>query len=115
MIAILIAQLLIFIVCASISAQDTLPPVGKIDINKDSKVVYSRNVTLTIHASDVNGVAQMCINEVPSGDCMGWIPYQQNIAVTLSPGNGIKTVCVRVMDNAGKVGSPSCDYIRLLE
>jgi hypothetical protein len=112
MIAILIAQLFIFIVCASISAQDTQPPVGKVDINKEQKVVTSRFVTLKIEANDENGIKKMCISNTET--CTSWQDYMREIIWVLSEGNGLKTVHVYVLDNAGNIGHTT-DYIRLEE
>ena len=112
MIAILIAQLLIFIVCASISAQDTTAPVGRIDINKEQKVVTNRFVPLKIEANDENGIKRMCLSNTDT--CPEWQAYQKDIVWVLSAGDGIKTVHLWVEDKAGNV-SHTTDYIRLQE
>jgi len=107
-IAILIAQLLIFIVCASISAQ----PIGKVDINKDQKVVKSRFTTLTINAKDDNGIKRMCVSNTDT--CNSWQGYERDIFWVFPEGNGVKTVHVWTEDMAGNV-SHTTDYIRLEE
>jgi len=109
-----ILRLLILIVLLATPcfAQDTTPPVGRIDINKEQKVVTSRFVTLTIEANDENGIKRMCISNTDT--CTSWQDYMREIIWVLSEGNGLKTVHVYVLDNAGNIRHTT-DSIRLQE
>ena len=80
---------------------DTLPPTGTtISINNDAKYTNSRNVTLTLSASDSgSGMGQMAISNQKSVGT--YETYATSKAWTLTAGSGVKTVYVIYKDKAG--------------
>lgn len=96
---------------------DTAPPVvipGAFAINGGASYSLSPNVYLSLGATDQgSGLAQMRL----TGDVVsptGWIPYQPTLAgVTLTEGNGPKTVFVEYRDVAGNVTGPISTTITL--
>jgi hypothetical protein len=67
-----------------------------------ASVTYIRTPTITIGASDrCSGVALMNISGsglVPTG----WVPYSAKTTISLTAGDGIKTVVVKVRDAVGR-------------
>jgi hypothetical protein len=83
---------------------DTIPPIATIIINNNDIVTYSRNVILTLFATDddkelgVDGLMTF------SNDNQEWSepePYTTTKLWTLLPGEGINTVYARFRDAAG--------------
>jgi hypothetical protein len=114
MIAILIAQLLIFIVCASINAADVIPPDGIIIINNQPLSTKSRTVDILIPASDEgSGVKEMCVSVGTS--CNTWVAYSKEAHVILTGdvGNWF-SICSKVRDNVGWESTQKCVQIQLV-
>lgn len=83
------------------------PKVLPVFINADAATTDTPNVTLSITAEDVSGwgsVGKIAQVEVSNGaDFAGasWEPYSPTKSWTLSPEPGLKTVYVRLKDEAG--------------
>jgi hypothetical protein len=91
---------------------DTTPPTGSISINGGSTYTNSTSVTLTLSASDSDGVSQMCISN--SSTCSSWETYATSKTWTLTSGDGTKNVYVWFKDSAGNQNtSPYSDTITL--
>ncbi|GFO60312.1 laccase [Geomonas silvestris] len=83
---------------------DTTPPTGSILINGGAPTTAFSVVTLTLSASDANGVGMMQFSKDGGVTWTAWETYATSRSVTLSPaGPGIKTMAVRFKDNAGNV------------
>jgi hypothetical protein len=96
--------------------ENSLPPAGAVLINEDQKITKTQGVALKINSADsARGVSQMCVSNDSSESCARWEPYKRTKHWTLTPGNGLKLVCVRTKDASGDVSTPVCDYILLLE
>ncbi|MCX6722388.1 MAG: DUF5011 domain-containing protein, partial [Candidatus Staskawiczbacteria bacterium] len=83
-------------------AADTTPPTGTITINSGALYTNTRNVTLTLSATDdSSGVAQMQFNN-GTGAYSSLEAYSTTKSWELSAsGDGVKTVRVKFKDNAG--------------
>jgi cytochrome c peroxidase len=85
---------------------DTTVPTGTIQINGGAATTTSTAATLTLSATDANGVAQM---QFSKDGGINWFPFETFAAtrnVTLTPaGPGVKTVNVRYRDAAGNVSA----------
>ena len=100
---------------------DGTPPSGSITINEGDNFTKSNNVILILSATDSNKVDAYYVSEtnaIPSQT--NWIPVarmtsysKDNIAFTLSAGNGVKTVYVWYKDVAGNVTSALSSQITL--
>ncbi|MDP2663435.1 MAG: hypothetical protein Q8R28_22195, partial [Dehalococcoidia bacterium] len=81
---------------------DTTPPVGSIAA---PSYANSTAITLTLTATDTFGVASMTFGS--DGLAWGsWEPYSTTRSLTLSSGEGQKTVYARFRDNAGNDSVP---------
>jgi hypothetical protein len=91
---------------------DTVAPTGSIQINNGAYSTSDRNVTLTLAASDLNGVKSMqtSTNNLDWAT-RTWEPFNGTKAITLPTGEGVKTVWVKYKDNAGKVSAAYSDTI----
>lgn len=88
---------------------DTIAPSGWLLINNGAAVTNTATVNLTMGASDLNGVAGMCIKETTATCSDGdFVPYSASRAnyPIQSPGDGIKNIYISYRDNAGKVSKP---------
>ena len=91
---------------------DTTPPTGSITINSGATYTTSTSVTLTLSASDANGVASMAFST--DGTTWGaWEAYSTSKSWTLTGSDGTKTVYVKFKDNAGLESSAYQDSIIL--
>ncbi len=87
---------------------DTIKPTGTISINSLATYVTTTSVTLTLSATDANGVSQMQF----SNDNVTWSTAQTYAATkswNLTTGDGTKTVYVKFKDNAGNWSSVYSD------
>lgn len=91
---------------------DTTGPTGSIVINSGDSYTIFTSVTLTLSASDANGVAQMCFSD-DGTTYTSWEAYATSKSWTLPKGDGTKTVYVKYKDNAGLVSSAYSDTIIL--
>jgi hypothetical protein len=92
---------------------DTAVPTGTIIINGGDEYAYSTNVNLTLSAIDGgSGVYQMRFSN-NNVTWSTWEAYGTSKAWTLTGGNGIRTVYVQYVDNAGNISSSFNDTIIL--
>lgn len=99
-------------VCGDSIILDTTPPVGFVLIDGGALYAAIPMVTLTLGASDLNGVTDMrCRND--GGGWAPWQPYGLNASWVLTPGDGAKTVSCQFRDTPGNVGGPFTDTIIL--
>ena len=93
---------------------DTSPPFDlSITINDGATYTNSREVTLTLSASDTGyGVKDMCFSNDGSS-WSAWEPYSTTKTWTLPSGDGTKYVYLRVRDYAGNIAGPVYDTIIL--
>ncbi|NQU43117.1 hypothetical protein HQ520_07515 [bacterium] len=89
---------------------DQTPPVATLLINDGAAIVRSRNVTLSIVASDEDsgetGIRIMRFLNV-GGAWSPWQPYSETISWTLTSGDGEKKVYVLLKDQAGNASTSS--------
>jgi Tol biopolymer transport system component len=98
--------------------QDTTGPTGTVVINGGAKKTQTRNVVLTLSASDPepgSGVVEMRMKN-SDGDWSEWMPYATTKAWLLSAGQGKKgqgktTVYVQYRDAAGNLSDSASDAI----
>jgi hypothetical protein len=98
---------------------DTVAPTGSVLINEGDKKTKSRDVVLTLQASDPapnpTGVTHMRIMNA-GGTWSAWMPYATSIDWTLGAGQGKKgqgkkTVYVQYRDAAGNLSDTASDAI----
>ncbi len=77
---------------------DKTPPRGTAKIKGAPKWINSHQITLDLNCADAE---KMKISAVSKE----WIPYSKFKEVTLSEGDGVKTVYVKFMDKAHNIGS----------
>lgn len=97
---------------------DTTAPSGvTLSINSDDLYTTTASVTLSIGCSDENTTGyQMLIWGTASAPTQGeasWVTYQPSTSVTLTSGDGLKTVYVIVRDSVGNQSSQASDTITL--
>jgi hypothetical protein len=99
----------------TIPGNDTTPPTGSVTINNDLMISYSRNVILTLSASDEGVELKKNGWMTFSNDNQEWSdpePYTTGKLWSLSPNQGIKTVYVKFGDAAGNwMMTPAEDQI----
>lgn len=101
---------------------DTIAPTGSMNIDGDYPLTASRDVRLTLSASDVNSVSAYYASEsiaVPqASDFITLSPIVTNYSgekeFNVSAGSGVKTVYLWYKDRAGNVSSRYEDSVRLL-
>lgn len=86
---------------------------GKVE--KESGVTYTRSVTIrNLCADALSGVNSIRYrNEI--GDWTGWQPYTEYKSLTLTEGDGQKTVFTECKDDAGNISAASSGSITLKE
>jgi len=99
-------------ICGDSIILDTTPPIGWVLINGGALYTGVPTVTLTLGASDLNGVAQMRFSN-DGTTWSPWLPYAAGATWVLSSGDGVKTVYVQYQDTPGNVGGPFTDTIIL--
>lgn len=92
---------------------DTTPPTGSILINAGAASSESPAVTLTLSATDANGVTEMQFSK-DGTNFFAFEPYATTRAATLSAGLGVNTIYVRFKDGAGNVSPIFSDSITYL-
>jgi uncharacterized delta-60 repeat protein len=101
-------------VLGSEAASDTNAPTGSISISSGSSVTYTPTVTLNLSATDdESSVTQMRISENSDFAGSDWEAYATSKTITLSAGNGTKTVYVEFKDSSGNVSATYSDTIIL--
>jgi len=76
-------------------------PEGSILVNGGAKFTPSREITLTLNATDSSGVHNMMISEDSAFGDASWIAFTTEKAFVLSEGDGWKNVNVKFMDTYG--------------
>ena len=85
---------------------DKTAPTGS--ITPSEVIVDIPNITLSLNASDgVSGVAQMRFAN-DNSNWSSWEPYGGSKEWTLQSGDGIKSIFVQFMDNAGLISTYNC-------
>jgi hypothetical protein len=93
---------------------DTSAPTGSVAINGGAATAYTKNVTLTLSATDPQtGVDAMQISTDGVFDTEPIVAYSTTASATLPAPNGTKTVYVRFRNNAGMWSAPVTDTIAL--
>lgn len=93
---------------------DTVAPTGSILIDEDAEVATSRNVTLTLSATDPDpgsGPTQMRFRNGATGAWSDWRPFAATASWTLTDGAGGKQVVVQFRDAAGNLSAEASDSI----
>ncbi len=85
---------------------DKTAPRCSLAINGGSTATRTTSVTLTLSATDMSGIAQMCLSNTAT--CSAWTPYATSKVWTLAPGNGTKTVSVWFRDGVGNASRTPC-------
>ncbi|MGB5933109.1 MAG: Ig-like domain-containing protein, partial [Anaerolineae bacterium] len=91
---------------------DLTPPTGSILINGGDEYTDSTGVTLTLSASDTNGVSQMRFSNDGTSWSI-WESYTTSKTWTLTASDGTKTVYVEYRDSPGNICDPVSDTIIL--
>jgi hypothetical protein len=99
---------------------DTIDPTGSITINDDDPYTNSTSATLNLDATDANGIVDYRVAEASDCSTATFVgpfsavdPFSDDIAFTLSSGDGTKTVCVQYKDLAGNLSTSYTDTIFL--
>jgi hypothetical protein len=79
---------------------DRTPPQGAITINGGADYAPAREVTLTVTATDANGIAEVCFGE-DGATWTGCGPLAPTAPFTFGGGDGLRTVKARLVDAAG--------------
>jgi hypothetical protein len=82
---------------------DTTLPALKIELANGAVVTGTPNVSLTINATDLNGISGMRVSADPSFTNAVWVPYASVVTYDLGSGDGVKTVYVMVKDAANNM------------
>lgn len=80
---------------------DNTPPTGTMIINDGATYATGTSISLTIDASDTNGVAKMIISNNPDFSGASWESYDASKEWELLTGDMIKIVYIKFKDNAG--------------
>jgi hypothetical protein len=91
----------------------TVPPTGdSLAINGGAALTRTLSAVLTLSASASGGatVTQMQFNK-DGGVFFAFEPYATTRNLTLTAGDGLKTICARFKDSLGNVSAPICDTI----
>ena len=93
---------------------DTLAPsITSFQINSGASVTTNRNVTLNIVSADAAAMKIWGINGVASEAAASWEAFAGSKSVTLTSGDGSKTVYVKVRDSVYNESSASSATITL--
>lgn len=93
---------------------DTLAPtISAFTINNGATVTTSTTVTLTITAEDAASMKIWGVNGVSTESAASWETFSSSKQVTLTSGDGTKTVYVKVRDSVYNESATSSDTITL--
>jgi hypothetical protein len=99
---------------AYIPVPDTTPPTGSVSINGGAGSTTSRDVTLTISASDAAGTVTGMRFSNDGSTYSSEVAYASSYPWTLSSGDGTKTVYALFKDSSGNwMTTPAADTITL--
>jgi hypothetical protein len=93
----------------AIARSESVPPTGTVSINAGAEWSASKDITLTLAATDASGVSHMCITQGTT--CTNFIPYATSAATKVS-GEGTQTVKVSFRDTNGNIGQAT-DTVRV--
>jgi hypothetical protein len=99
--------------CSDSIIEDLISPTVTVMINGGAPYTESRNVTVELRPVENNVVAVMQVRE-GDGSFTGnqpWVALLTNTTLTLSAGEGTKTVSARLMDAAGNIGASASSSI----
>jgi hypothetical protein len=105
-----------------IRIQDQQRPSGTISIDAGAQYAASRNVTLSLNATDDWGVTAyrlsdgdegVCVNSYPTVPVAEQTSYSASVSWTLTGREGPNQVCVQYLDERGNVSSIAMDTIVL--
>lgn len=89
------------------------PENGSVKVNNDAAATNSVNVTLTLSATDNDGVSQMMVSNDAAFTGAVWEAYATTKAWVLSAGDGVKTVYVKFRDRTGNESAAVNDAISI--
>lgn len=97
---------------------DTLAPSGlNVSINDGAQYTSSREVTLSINIDDLETnnyqIKVWGIDGVDSEESASWESFTKSKSVTLTDGDGLKTIYVKVRDDVWNESSQASDTITL--
>lgn len=93
---------------------DTLAPsITAFSINNGAAVTTSRNVTLNITAPEAASMKIWGVDGVASEAAASWETFASTKSVTLTSGDGTKTVYIKVRDSVYNESAASSDTITL--
>lgn len=97
---------------------DTLAPSGlSVSLNSGATTCTSRTVTLSVSVSDSDTTGYQIkiwgIDGVASEDAASWETFTGSKSITLTDGDGLKTVYVKVRDDVGNETAAVSDSITL--
>lgn len=93
---------------------DTLAPsITAFSINSGAAVTTSRNVTLNITAPEAASMKIWGIDGVATEQAASWETFASTKSVTLTSGDGTKTVYIKVRDSVYNESAASSDTITL--
>ncbi|MBL8916027.1 MAG: hypothetical protein JNM17_35335, partial [Archangium sp.] len=97
----------------TITLDQTAPMLSMVNVNGGAAWTNSINVSVSSTASDAIGVAQLQLSNTGPGGYATAITYVTPTPHTLSTGDGMKTVTMRVLDSAGNPSTDVQDSIGL--
>ena len=93
---------------------DTTAPVGSITINNNAVQTNTPDVVVTNNVTDgQSGLAQMRHSVDGVLDTEPWVAFASTTPLTLTAGDGVKTVLAQFRNNVGQTSSTMSDTIRL--
>ena len=91
-------------VAAASIVLDTVPPTVTVSIDDGAAYTVTALVSIRITIADQSPIGDMQYGEDPDLSTATTEPFRSPVDVTLSPGDGVKTIYVRVQDAAGNIG-----------
>ena len=98
---------------------DTTAPSGSVELNGGDGATGSRAVSVGLAATDATGVVAYRVAEGTDCSAASWTAVTSTLSLstttplTVSSGDGIKTVCAQFKDAAGNISTSSTDTITL--
>jgi len=80
-------------------APELEPPTGRVYINAGARIVGTQQVSLTMTATDANGVTHMCLSNTTT--CNDWVAFASSSAWTLATSEGPAVVRAWFRDSYG--------------
>jgi len=100
--------------CTANFVNDLNPPTGSVIINAGAAATNVKTVTLTLTCADPAGCSGMQFSNTSTSGWSKLQPFATTASWTLSNGDGLKTVFVRLQDGVGNLSStPLSDQIVL--